>query len=48
MEIWSSYFRLIQEKDFFKTNNQNIDKGIFQRDSFSPHLFSMTLIPLSS
>ena len=39
--------RLIRERGMLKTNNQNINNGIFQRDSFSPLLFCIALITLS-
>ena len=38
MEKWHSNLLLINEKNTFKTNNLNINNGIFQEDSLSPLL----------
>ena len=46
MERWHTNLRLIHEKVMHKTNNLNINNGIFQGDSLSPSLFCIALILL--
>ena len=43
MERWHTNFRLINEKDMFKTNDLNIINGIFQRDSLSLRFYKATI-----
>ena len=46
IERWNTNFKSIHEKgDMLETYNLNINDGIFHRDSLSPLLFCIALIP---
>ena len=47
MRLWNANLRLNHANGITKTNSLRIKCGIFQRDSLSPLLFCISLIPLS-
>ena len=47
MKKWKTQLTLTHESGTLMSDNINIKRGIFQRDSLSPLLFSISLIPLS-
>ena len=47
MKKWKTQLTLTHESDILMSDNIDIKRGIFQGDSLSPLLFSISLIPLS-
>ena len=47
MKKWKTKLTLTHESDILMSDNIDIKRGIFQGDSLSPLLFSISLIPLS-
>ena len=47
MKNWKTHLILTHESGTLMSDNINIKRGIFQRDSLSPLLFCISLIPLS-